>query len=58
MNKINSQQKLREFGYLIGIGFPLIIGWLIPKITNDGFRVWTLVISIPIAFLGDRKSVV
>ena len=51
MNKINSKKKLREFGYLIGIGFPLIIGWLIPQITNHGFRVWTLFISLPILLL-------
>ena len=52
MIKINSKEKLREFGYLIGIGFPLIIGWLIPKITNHGFRVWTLFISIPLLLTG------
>ena len=42
-----SQRQLRDFGYLIGFGLPLIIGWLIPSITGHTFRAWTLWISIP-----------
>ena len=41
-----STQKLREFGLLIGLGFPLIIGWLIPAFIGHGFREWTLWIGI------------
>ena len=47
-----SKKQLRDFGYLIGFGFPLIIGWLIPSITGHGFRAWTLWISIPTLVIG------
>ena len=42
MKEIISKKQLREFGLLIGFGFPLLIGWLIPSLTGHGFRVWTL----------------
>ena len=42
MKEIISKKQLREFGLLIGFGFPLLIGWLIPVLTGYGFRVWTL----------------
>ena len=42
MKEIISNKRLREFGLLIGFGFPLLIGWLIPLLTGHGFRVWTL----------------
>ena len=42
MDEIISKKKLREFGLLIGFGFPLLIGWLIPALTGHGFREWTL----------------
>ena len=47
MTKNISKKQLRNFGYLIGLGLPLIIGWLIPLITGHVFRGWTLWISIP-----------
>ena len=50
-NKI-SKKQLRDFGYLIGFGLPLIIGWLIPSITGHVFRAWTLWISIPTLVIG------
>ena len=43
-----SKKDLREFGILIGFGFPIIIGLLIPAITGHGFRSWT----IWVGFLG------
>ena len=42
MKEIISNKQLREFGLLIGFGFPLLIGWLIPALTSHGFRAWTL----------------
>ena len=42
MKEIISNKRLREFGLLIGFGFPLLIGWLIPALTGHGFREWTL----------------
>ena len=42
MKEIISKKQLKEFGLLIGFGFPLLIGWLIPSLTGHGFRAWTL----------------
>ena len=42
MKEIISKKQLREFGLLIGFGFPLLIGWLIPALTGHGFREWAL----------------
>ena len=47
-----SQKQLREFGLLIGIGFPVIIGWIIPSISGHLFRFWSLWIGIPSFILG------
>ena len=42
MKKAFSKKNLREFGYLIAIGFPTIIGIILPIITGHDFRLWTL----------------
>jgi len=42
-----SKRKLREYGFFIGIFFPFFIGWFIPLLLNDSFKIWTLFISIP-----------
>ena len=42
MKEIISKKQLREFGLLIGFGFPFLIGWLIPALTGHGLRSWTL----------------
>ena len=42
MKEIISKKQQREFGLLIGFGFPLLIGWLIPALTGHGLREWTL----------------
>ena len=44
--------KLREFCYLIGICFPLIIGLIIPFIYGHSFKVWTVWIGSPILIIG------
>ena len=46
MKEIISKKQLREFGLLIGFGFPLLVGWFIPKVTGHGFRIWTLWIGL------------
>lgn len=46
MRNTISKKKLKEFGYLIGLGFPLIIGLIIPLIIGHNFRLWTIYISI------------
>ena len=52
MTKKISKKQLRDFGFLIGFGLPLIIGWLIPSVTGHAFRAWTLWISIPTLVIG------
>ena len=47
MQKIISKKQLREFGLLIGFGFPILIGWLLPSLFRHDFRVWTLWIGVP-----------
>ena len=42
-----SKKQLRKFGVLIGFGFPILIGWLIPLLFGHEFRAWTLLIGIP-----------
>ena len=52
MSEKITKRQLREFGILIGVGFPLLIGYLIPAITGHGFREWTLWIGIPGMIIG------
>ena len=40
-----STKQLRNFGLLIGFGFPFLIGWFLPFISGHGFRSWTLLIG-------------
>ena len=50
-----SKKQLREFGFLIGIGFPIFIGWLIPAISGHLFKTWSLWVGIPSLLLGIIK---
>ena len=52
MKEIISKKQLREFGLLIGFGFPILIGWLIPLIFGHQFRIWTLCIGVPGLLIG------
>ena len=40
-NKIDKKQ-LKEFGLIIGIGFPLILGFLLPFLMGHNFNIWTI----------------
>ena len=42
-----SKKKLREFGLLIGFGFPILIGWLLPTLSGHAFRLWTIWVGVP-----------
>tara|TARA_B100000614_G_C14410267_1_gene437500 strand:+ start:66 stop:467 length:402 start_codon:yes stop_codon:yes gene_type:complete len=44
---IITPQKLKEFGFIFGLGIPLIIGFLIPFINGHNFYYWTIFIGIP-----------
>ena len=50
-----SKKQLREFGFLIGLGFPILIGWILPAMGGHIFRTWTLWIGIPSLILGILK---
>jgi hypothetical protein len=52
MKETISKQKLREFGLLIGFGFPILIGWILPSLFGHEFRAWTLWVGIPGLILG------
>ena len=47
MTQSPSRKQLREFGFLLAIGFPLLLGWLLPALRGHGFHTWTLWIAIP-----------
>tara|TARA_B100000287_G_C19986305_1_gene524615 strand:+ start:50 stop:451 length:402 start_codon:yes stop_codon:yes gene_type:complete len=45
--KDNIRKKdLRDFGILIGFGFPIIIGWFLPAIGGHDFRAWTFWVGL------------
>ena len=51
------KKKLREFGFLIGLIFPFLIGWILPLFGGHSFRTWTLFISIPSIILAFTKPI-
>ena len=55
MRKSISKKQLRQFGFILGFGFPIIIGWLIPAITGHLFRFWSLWVGFPALILGILK---
>tara|TARA_B100001989_G_scaffold203159_1_gene151610 strand:- start:635 stop:1027 length:393 start_codon:yes stop_codon:yes gene_type:complete len=52
MTKTISKKQLREFGFLIGFGFPILFGWLLPSLFGHTLRVWTLWLGILGLILG------
>ena len=50
-----TRKQLIEFGFLVGLGFPILIGWIIPALSGHNFRAWTLLIGIPLLVLGCFK---
>lgn len=50
MKEIFMKKKLRDFGFFVGLGFPVIIGFLIPLLFRHNFRIWTLWLACPILF--------
>tara|TARA_B100000963_G_scaffold360530_1_gene391751 strand:+ start:1153 stop:1545 length:393 start_codon:yes stop_codon:yes gene_type:complete len=49
------EKILKEFGILIGIFFPIFIGWFLPFIYGHGFRKWTLIVGFIFLFIGLLK---
>ena len=52
MSTSPTTKQLREFGLLLAIAFPLLLGWLLPALRGHGFHAWTLWIAIPALSLG------
>ena len=46
------KKTLRQFGFLIFFTFPFLIGWFLPLLGGQPFRLWTLFISMPAGILG------
>ena len=55
IEKSISQKVLREFGFIIGFSFPILVGWFLPSLSDHSFRTWTLWISIPTLILAISK---
>jgi len=47
MKNYITKKTLREFGLLIGVVFPFLIGWVLPLFGGHPFRIWTMWISFP-----------
>tara|TARA_Y100001968_G_scaffold189666_1_gene173834 strand:- start:784 stop:1176 length:393 start_codon:yes stop_codon:yes gene_type:complete len=55
MNSQIPKEKLRQFGFLIGLGFPILIGWILPSMSGHLFRSWTLWVGLASIFFGIFK---
>ena len=51
------EKKLKEFGFLLAIGFPFLIGWFLPLISGHAFRTWTIWVAIPFLILSFFKPI-
>ena len=41
------KKELREFGFLLAIGFTFLIGWFFPTLAGHSFKTWVLWIALP-----------
>ena len=48
----NNIRQLRNFGYLIGLGFPITFGFLLPIVSGHDLRIWAFLIGMPFLILG------
>jgi len=55
MERNLTKKRLREFGFLVGVGLVLFIGFFIPIIFKHDFRFWTFWIAIPFIILAILK---
>ena len=56
--KNNIQQKtLREFGLIIGLLIPFLIGWVLPILGGHPLRLWTIGIGIPFLILAILRPI-
>lgn len=52
MNTTKNKKELRNFGIVVGILFPLLIGFVLPYFVGHQFRYWTLIIGLPLIIIG------
>ena len=50
-----SKKQLREFGFIIGLGLPIIIRWIIPSIYGHLFLSWSLFVGGAALIIGVLK---
>ena len=50
-----SKKQLREFGIVMGIFFPMFIGWILPFLNGHEFLNWTLFVGIILFMLAILK---
>ncbi len=55
MKRSESIKKLREFGLLIGLTFPIFFGLILPAISGHDLKAWTLFVGIPSLLIGVLK---
>ena len=55
MQEYISNKILREFGFFVGIGFPVLVGLILPFFSGHAFRYWTLWIGWPLLFVAILK---
>tara|TARA_A100001388_G_scaffold201911_1_gene153008 strand:+ start:258 stop:650 length:393 start_codon:yes stop_codon:yes gene_type:complete len=48
-------KELRQFGFLLGFGIPLIMGWIVPFIWGSDFKKWTLVVGLIFLIIASVK---
>ena len=52
MKETISKKQLRQFGIIVGLAIPAILGWFVPFIWGHSFRAWTFWIGMPLLILG------
>ena len=55
MQEYISNKTLREFGFFVGIGFPVLVGTVLPLFGGHTFRYWTLWVGLPLLFVAILK---
>ena len=55
MQEYISNKMLREFGFFVGVGFPVLVGMVLPLFGGHTFRYWTLWIGLPLLFVAFLK---
>ena len=55
MIRNSSKKQLQEFGLILGLGIPILLGWIFPTIHGHGIKYWTLWIGVSILIISTLK---